>query len=237
MLSGDFFDVRSGHVSRRRREAIVSLTGTGWPSHAQKTHPQHLQYAKNALYAYAPCQGSRGTDYIDECVEKYYNGNWADALEDFVSDVDNVWCPKWIRRNYEVQNKMDVLDADAKNAPKDAADVACKLCTTCDNLAQTRTTKRFPHSEKFETALRFEDGEPNISEDEERPETYESRQWKKENREAWQLHSGLGPNLQAESTSNVQESLPKVVNPQDHKWDTFHEYFKDCAPVFLGKNP
>ena len=40
------FDVRSGHVSRRQREAIVSLTGTGWPSHAQRTHPQHLQYAK-----------------------------------------------------------------------------------------------------------------------------------------------------------------------------------------------
>ena len=104
------------------------------------------------------------------------------------------------------------------------------MCTTCDNLTQTKTTKWFPRSEKFKTDVQFEDGEPNISEDEERPETYESRQWKKENREAWQLHSGLGPNLQAESTSNVQESLPEVVNPQDHKWETFHGYFKDFAP-------
>ena len=101
------FDVRSGHVSRRQREAIVSLTGTGWPSQAQRTHPQHLYYAKHTLYAYMPCAGTRGTDYIDECVNKFFEGSWPGALKCFVSDVDNVWCPKWIRRNYEIQNKID----------------------------------------------------------------------------------------------------------------------------------
>ena len=88
------FDVRTGHVSKRQREAIVSVTGTGWPSQAQRSHPRHLYYAKHTLYAYMPCLGDRGTDYIDECVETFYNGNWAEAWNCFVSDVDNLWCPE-----------------------------------------------------------------------------------------------------------------------------------------------
>ena len=106
------FSVRTGHVSRRQREAIVAVTGTGWPSQAQRSHTRHAYYARHTLYAYMPCFGKRGTDYIDECVEKFYNGNWVTAFKCFVSDVDNLWCPKWIRRNYEVQNKTDVLAED-----------------------------------------------------------------------------------------------------------------------------
>ena len=90
----------------------MAVTGTGWPSQAKRSHPCHAHYARHALYAYMPCEGNRGTDYIDECVDKFYNGNWATALKSFVSDVDNLWCPKWIRRNYEVQNKTDLLAED-----------------------------------------------------------------------------------------------------------------------------
>ena len=32
------FNVRGGKISRRDKEAIVAITGTGWPSHAAGTH-------------------------------------------------------------------------------------------------------------------------------------------------------------------------------------------------------
>ena len=76
-----------------------------------------------------------------------------------------------------------------------------------------------------------------MPEDEERPEQYEPTQWKTENREPWQFHSGRGPNLEAEPSSNAPAPIPEVVNPQGHKWETFHEYFKEFAPeAFLGRN-
>ena len=225
------FSVRSGRLSRRQREAIVSLTGTGWPSHAQRTHAQHLYYARHTLYAYMPCQGNRGTDYIDECVDRFYEGNWADALRAFVTDVDNLWCPKWIRRNYEVQNKIDVLTKEASEHPQDAADVVCKKCVAQDTEKNSSDVNvPFPHAEKFKTELEFHDGEPDVNEEDDRPESYECQQWKNENREPWQLHSSLGPNLKARGTKEMAEPVPEVVNPPGHQWQTFHSFFRDSAP-------
>ena len=40
---------------RRRRERVVALTGTGWPTQARRAHALHADYARRALYAYAPC--------------------------------------------------------------------------------------------------------------------------------------------------------------------------------------
>lgn len=178
------FDVHSNRLSRRQREAIVSISGTGWPSQAQKIHPRHLYYAKHTLYAYMPCLGDRGTDYIDECVDEFYGGSWREALKAFVLDVDNVWCPKWIRRNYEVQNQIDTLQSDATNKPHDAADALCKKCLMPNtNQENDKTCAEFLHAQKFKTSFQFDDGEPNVSEDDDRPETYDFLQWRKENRE------------------------------------------------------
>ena len=125
---------------------------------------------------------------------------------------------------------MDVLDAEKKDVPKDASMLPCKLCAIPHSEKEKGSSDEFPHADKFKGAFVFDDGEPNISEDEERPEQYEPTQWKKENREPWQLHNGLGPNLEAERSSNAPDPLPEVVNPQDHKWGALHGYFKEFAP-------
>ena len=77
----------------------------------------------------------------------------------------------------------------------------------------------FPHAEKLKSSFQFEDGEPNVSEDEDRPEAYDNVQWRKENREPWQLPS-------AESS----DTRPQVVNPTSHKWETSLSFFKEFAP-------
>ena len=110
------YDVVSGSIVQKRKEKFVALTGAGWPGQAKRSHAQHEDYAKKTLYAYMPCPGLAGTEYVDAAVREYY-GSYARALADFVADRNNRWCPKWVRRNYEIQNK------EAANAvlPKDAS--------------------------------------------------------------------------------------------------------------------
>ena len=95
---------------RRKREKIVALNGTGWPAQAKRAHPHHLDYARRTLYAYMPCAGLRGTDYIDDVVREYYHGHWGAALAAFVKDPLQKWCPTWIKRNYEALNKDDLTE-------------------------------------------------------------------------------------------------------------------------------
>ena len=52
-----------------------------------------------------PCRGLAGTEYIDGIARRCYGGRYGELLKDFVNDRSNVWCPKWIRRNYEILNK------------------------------------------------------------------------------------------------------------------------------------
>ena len=231
------FDVRNGRIFKRHREAIVAVTGNGLPTRANAKNPQHAQYARLTLYAYMPCADLRGTDYIDDCVRIYFKQDWPAALKAFVSDVDNLWCPKWLRRNYEVQNKTDVLDETDAVAPVDAADLRCQLCELPDKTEVAEPSRaRFPHADKLASNFEFEEEEPDGVEDTERPQPCCPTQWSKEHREAWQLHSGLGPNLHCETRANSPEPLPEVVNPPNHKWSTFHSHFKAFAPdVFWEK--
>ena len=60
-----------------------------------------------------PCVGTSGTEYIDIVVRKHFNNNYAKALEAFVHDPINKWCPTWIRRNYDVQSTDQANDQDA----------------------------------------------------------------------------------------------------------------------------
>ena len=57
-----------------------------------------------------PCAGLEGTEYIDRVVATFYKKSYPEALRDFVTDPENIWCPKWIKRNYEIYNKLS-LDA------------------------------------------------------------------------------------------------------------------------------
>ena len=54
---------------QKRKEKIVALTGAGWPSQAKRSHAQHEDYARKTLYAYMPCPGLAGTEYIDAAVK------------------------------------------------------------------------------------------------------------------------------------------------------------------------
>ena len=101
------YDVNNKTISRRRSEKFVALTGNGLPTHAKIDNENHTDYCKRTLYAYMPCKGLQGTAYIDEVVHRFWNNDWAAAFREFVMDPQNKWCPNWIRRNYETQNKID----------------------------------------------------------------------------------------------------------------------------------
>ena len=100
---------------QRRREKIVAVNGTGWPAQAKTTHVHHLDYARRTLYAYMPCAGLRGTDYIDDVVRDTFSHDWAAALLAFVKDPLQKWCPTWIKRNYETLNETDLLKCWTKS--------------------------------------------------------------------------------------------------------------------------
>ena len=123
------YDVSKGSIVKKHTEKFVAVTGNGWPAQAKRTHELHRDYARKTLHAYMPCAGLRGVDYIDYVVRTHYAGSYPAALEDFVMDASNLWCPKWIKRNYEIQNKLasdvtgpafrDGTDAPEPREPED----------------------------------------------------------------------------------------------------------------------
>ena len=172
----------------------MALTGVGWPSHAQREHPLHSTYARKVLCAYMPCLGLRGIDYIEESVSLQYNNDWSAALSDFVRDKTNVWCPKWVRRNYESRNKH-CLPAQ----PPVSGDTRRESAGIFEETGEG-------HDQS--------DPEPDTSacsRPSERPD------WKLP-RAPWQEHSALGPNLAAEPLSGPLEPMPDVVNSPTHPW-------------------
>jgi hypothetical protein len=210
------YDIKGKHLVRRRREKMISINGAGWPTHASRSHPLHEDYARKTLYSYMPCTGLRGTDYIDEVVASFYDKSWSLALEDFVTDVANHWCPPWIRRNYEIRNK----EVDLADAPVQSHKQSLKPKTDAE-VETTSNQVTFPHSEKNTTTFTFEgDGEPPDAEEPDKPEAYTTDyHWKSENYEAWQMHSSWGPNLEAAAAQRKEEPLSELVNPLDGEWD------------------
>ena len=182
------FDVRSGRLVVRQWEAVVALTGTGWPSHAHRLHPRHQFYAQRVLYAYMPCEGFRGTDYIDAAVERHYQNDWGAALQHFVRDENNLWCPKWIRRNYETHNKekcpVQPQEPVATSQPANSGDDAVTESDSCESETQCKRAR-------LDTDTL---------------------------REPWQAHSALGPNTHAESALAPEEPFPATVNSPAHPW-------------------
>ena len=101
------YSVQGTRLRKRQREKMIALNGCGWPRQAKSTHPLHQEYARKTLYAYAPCHELAGTEYLDEAVKIYFQGNGGAALTHFVEDVGNHWCPTWIKRNYRMENPPD----------------------------------------------------------------------------------------------------------------------------------
>ena len=86
------------------------MTGAGHPKQAARSDPNHETYAKQTLYAYMPCDGLRGIDYIDAVCKHQFGKSWTKFLQAFVSAPTNKWCPSWISRNYEYLNRHQEED-------------------------------------------------------------------------------------------------------------------------------
>ena len=210
------FDVRAGRLVVRQWEAVVVLTGLGWPSHAQRGHALHSHYAQKALYAYMPCEGFRGTDYVDEVVLLHYNNEWSDALRHFISDENNLWCPKWLRRNYETKNKHAATKPPLQ---------------TSEGVSPA---SKAPPAPLPSNDLDIDDNDiATDAEDAAAPAEVEAQSSSPRHdpcRPPWQLHSALGPNLDAEASAISTEPMPEVINSPGHPWDQ-HSTFLDMRKL------
>ena len=65
------FYTNRGRLHVRQKERFLTVTGLGYPAQASREHADHEFYAKRTLYAYMPCAGLRGTDYINDVAARY----------------------------------------------------------------------------------------------------------------------------------------------------------------------
>ena len=147
----------------------------------------------------------------------------------FVLDPTCKWCPTWVQRNYEVLN--DVLCGfphEHMPFPEMQADAPDAGDASCD-----AKNELFPHASNFSTKFVFKSGEPDDKAEDEADETQAHERavrdrWTNEDRPAWEKHSELGPNLNAEGSSIRREILQEVVNPEDHA------YAENIVPLRLA---
>ena len=215
------FDVNKNKLVRKRQERFVALSGTGWPKQADMQHAQHAEYAKRTLFAYMPCAGLSGTEFVTEYVRTHCGDSWGLALFNFVMDPLNRWCPTWITRNYEMQNVViSGLPQLSAPAPPRPPPTKADADDTDDGTVAARK-HRIPHAHLYKTKLIFqESGEPapDVAHetDEANPLLDADDHW--DDRTSWQRHSGMGPNVQP--TGKLMRILPleEKVNPPDFNY-------------------
>ena len=211
------FYVQKGKIYKRCREAIVAVHGNGWPSHAASTHQYHEEYARRTLYAYMPCPGGAGVEYVDAAVRVHFT-SYAEALRDFVR-FENRWCPKWIQRNYQVHNPEQTETTPTTTAKSPTKDTGPGGESVNDKREATDPAP-FPHADEFKTKLIFEEGEPPVDESEDlRPEQHATPyHWQDENREKWQVVSSKGPSYGNDIEIRKKEAMEDIVNPPTTDW-------------------
>ena len=94
------FHVDKDTLRRRDRENIIAMNGTGWPTEAQRSHANPAQYARRTLFGVLPLPRPSWNRVLKE----HFHNNWPLFLQTFCHDPLSVWCPPWIRLNYESQN-------------------------------------------------------------------------------------------------------------------------------------
>ena len=139
------------------KEQFISVSGTGFPAQAHREHAQHTFYARQTLYAYAPCPKLLGLEYIDVMVKEEYQGSWPAALRAFVQDPLNKWCPPWIRTNYQILN-----DADSDDDDEEGRQAGAKKTEQASGERSTEETFPHQHSKKIKKVKYVfeDDGEP-----------------------------------------------------------------------------
>ena len=186
-----------------------------------------------------PCAGLQGTAFIDETVQRQYKKSYASLFRHFCRAKENKWCPPWIARNYEVQNPEDNNECNLDIQP-DVPDPE----NTEDEVEQHKKTpdnSDIPHADRYKQKFVFgenEDEDDNAENEQEKEARKLAERWKPENRESWQRHSELGPNVNAESKTTRKESMPELVNPVDHDWcnsDLWKEFSHGSAREFWDK--
>ena len=86
---------------------------------------------------------------------------------------------------------------------------------------KTPDNSDIPHADKYKQKFVFGengDEDDNAENEQEKEARKLAERWKPENRESWQRHSELGPNVNAESKTTRKESMPELVNLVDHDW-------------------
>ena len=228
------YDVQRKRLVKRQKEAIVAITGTGWSTHAAVTHAHHEDYAKRVLYAYMPCAGLSGIECIHDAVAQHHGNSFAAGLKHFVRE-ENIHCPPWIQRNYEVQNQNKHSEemCPARNPEKEVVatskteevqdiphDEACQNDETPlePDIEDTDPTSRH---ESLLAKFDFQDAEPPRQDDDEdqRPEAYlTTYHWRDENRTAEQKHSSKGASYHNGTGAVHVEYGSDIVNPVDVDW-------------------
>ena len=228
------YDVNKGALVRKQKEKMLAITGNGWSSHAKRNHDKHEDFARKTLYAYMPCAKLSGCEYVDYVVDRFYNKSYAAAMQDFVRSEGNLWCPKWIKRNYEILNKDAgvVRENESNNGKTERVGEPKEFDSKDDGAINGPSdSNKFPHAEQFKADFCFEPaGEPTVEEDTERVEAHGTDYIRHEtNRPAWQLHSELGPNVDADARHAKDAAAPfeEIVNPvepmlaYDRHWSNF----------------
>ena len=226
--------VNGTKIVQRRKEKMIAINGAGWPRQAKRSHEKHVDYANKTLYAYMPCAGSSGSSYVDAVVTQYYKGSYPAALEAFVHDPLNKWCPTWIRRNYDVQNSDEAHDQDAlavpvqyvkfifeEDDPDKELQPEIQAETILDPQEQDTESARVTQKPIYVKLqhLPLDAGEPSLGKTNDDPEIHhDENHWMSTERPKWQLHSALGPNLNPEALVYKKEALQEHVNPVDYDY-------------------
>ena len=210
----------SGKLHRRQQERFLSVTGAGHPKQASRTHADHETYARQTLYAYMPCNELRGLDYIDEACARRFDNSYAAFLKAFVGDPLNKWCPTWIRRNYDFENRAPEDDEEdctsvSEVAPDEDNDAAPQREAAAATSAKPTKSTRKPRA-RF--VFEGDEGEPPADEEEQAATTLDP--WTDPRRPPWQLHSELGPNVNPQGLPRNNDEAPweRHTNPTGFDW-------------------
>ena len=132
------FYVQGNRLHKRHKERFLSISGLGYPAQAARDHAEHEFYARRTLYAYMPCAGFQGVEYIDDIVQTHFEGSYAELLQVFINDKLNLWCPTWVRQNYNVRNQMAQVQKKEQSSTTTPAEPHCESTTVNKRKHVTR---------------------------------------------------------------------------------------------------
>ena len=138
-------------------------------------------------------------------------------------DARNLWCPTWIRNNYDFVNRDEVVDAEPTETAlvTAAPDPDPPSDSVTAEVASTNPRQLF--DERIAPRVRFEleddptRGDAPVDPEEDRATTLDH--WAASVRPPWERHSELGANLHPLRRDEVARPWIPNINPPDFVWD------------------